>query len=60
MVDDHLVPTGYNPILLETMRSHLKDSSFQFKNDVATLVIGAKNDPGIDEKENDGKEEKKE
>ena len=50
MVDDHLVPTGYNPILLETMRSHLKDSNFQFKNDVTALIKGAKNDPGIDKK----------
>ena len=37
MVDDHLVPTGYNPILTETMRSHLKQSRFQFKNDVMAI-----------------------
>jgi hypothetical protein len=38
MVDDHLVPTGYNALLLETMRSHLKDSQFEFRNNVMTLV----------------------
>ena len=59
MVDDHLVPTGYNPILLETMRTHLKDSRFEFKNDVASLVKGAKNDPGMDKKQSSTVEEKK-
>ncbi|KAG7347293.1 lipase class 3 [Nitzschia inconspicua] len=37
MVDDHLVPTGYNALLLEAMRSHLKDTQFQFRNDVMEL-----------------------
>lgn len=37
MLDDHLVPSGYETILVETMRSHLKNPNFQFKNDVLSL-----------------------
>mmetsp|Transcript_11327 Transcript_11327/g.18232 ORF Transcript_11327/g.18232 Transcript_11327/m.18232 type:complete len:155 (+) Transcript_11327:3-467(+) len=37
MVDDHLVPTGYEIVLTETMRSHLKNSKFNFNNDVLAL-----------------------
>jgi hypothetical protein len=58
LVDDHLVQTGYNPILLETMRSHFKDSRFEFKNDVTTLFEGAKYDPASDKKEGSSDEEK--
>jgi hypothetical protein len=52
MVDDHLVPTGYNTLLLETMRSHLKDSQFEFRNNVMALVkmvnAGTSSDEYID------------
>jgi hypothetical protein len=37
MLDDHLIPTGYEPILLESIRTHLKNPHFQFKNDVLSL-----------------------
>lgn len=37
MVDDHLVATGYDRILKETMRTHLKQYDFQFRNDVLAL-----------------------
>jgi hypothetical protein len=36
-VDDHLVPSGYNAVLTEAMRSHLKNPNFQFENDVLAL-----------------------
>jgi hypothetical protein len=37
MVDDHLVPTGYNRVFHELMRSHTNDSKFVFRNDVMAL-----------------------
>ena len=62
MVDDHLVPTGYNTLLLETMRSHLKDSQFEFRNNVMALVKMAKegssnNDKKMEEANNDEEKE---
>lgn len=53
MVDDHLIPTGYNVLLLDTMRSHLKDSQFEFRNDVMSLVKMVKGDGKCDESDNE-------
>ena len=58
MVDDHLVPTGYNMLLLETMRSHLKDTQFEFRNNVMALVKMVKE--GSESSEDDTDDEKKE
>jgi hypothetical protein len=58
MVDDHLVPTGYNMVLLETMRSHLKDTQFEFRNDVMTLVKMMKEGSDKGDEENTTEEEK--
>jgi Golgi nucleoside diphosphatase len=55
MVDDHLVPTGYNMLLLETIRSHLKDSQFEFRNSVMELVkMATENTPIAIEEYTDG------
>lgn len=37
MVDDHLIPSGYNRLFLELTRMHKHDSKFQFPNDVMAL-----------------------
>ena len=39
MLDDHLIPTGYEVILLETMRSHLKNPNFQFDAQVSNGLL---------------------
>ena len=37
MVDDHLIPSGYNRLLYEFARQQHKDSTFSFRNDVNAL-----------------------
>ena len=37
MVDDHLIPSGYNKTFQELMRDHTGDSRFQFPHDVNRL-----------------------
>jgi hypothetical protein len=37
MIDDHLIPPGYNRLLLEMMRAHKNDSKFIFRHDVNAL-----------------------
>lgn len=39
MVDDHLIPTGYNRLLHEVARQKNNDSTFFFRNDVAKLRV---------------------
>lgn len=60
MVDDHLIATGYNFLLLETMRSHLKDSQFEFHNDVLSLDKMVKGDVTGDDSDNEDETEQQE
>ena len=39
MVDDHLIPSGYNRLLHELARERNKDSTFCFRNDVNVLRV---------------------